>query len=412
MSDIYDTPKRYEAELRRIAADTRIDVADRAAIVEFLKDGESRGLTAARLAKYGWILRRIAYEFGGPLSAGTEETVHAYVRRLEQSPRAAWTKHDYKVALKSFFRWLRKCEDGYPPEVKWIKSTVKKRDTKLPEDLLTEEEVQRIILAAGNLRDRALIQVLYEGGLRIGELLTMRVGNVQFIRDGARLMVRGKTGPRCILVVASVPAISNWLSIHPKASDAHAPLWPAENWSHHGGSIRYETFTARLRAYARRAGIAKRVHPHLFRHSRSSHVANRWTEAQMNAYFGWVQGSDMPRTYVHLSGRDMDNAVLGLYGMQRDDGGNVNKRLACPRCHADIATGSVTCPKCWLPLSARPAPTEQQTQAEWGQVEQVMERLLQNPEFLALLAKEKAREEAERRPPAAVLPRPGPPRAA
>ncbi|WP_340819137.1 hypothetical protein [Methanolobus sp. WCC4] len=35
----------------------------------------------------------------------------------------------------------------------------------------------------------------------------------------------------------------------------------------------------------------------------------------MNAYFGWVQGSDMPAVYVHLSGRDVDDAVLKANGV-------------------------------------------------------------------------------------------------
>ena len=39
-------------------------------------------------------------------------------------------------------------------------------------------------------------------------------------------------------------------------------------------------------------------------------MANYLTEAQMNVYFGWTQGSDMPGVYVHLSGRDIDDAIL------------------------------------------------------------------------------------------------------
>ena len=53
----------------------------------------------------------------------------------------------------------------------------------------------------------------------------------------------------------------------------------------------------------------------MLRHSRASVLANYLTEAQMRQYFGWVQGSDMPRIYVHLSGRDIDKAVYKMYGM-------------------------------------------------------------------------------------------------
>jgi integrase/recombinase XerD len=48
-------------------------------------------------------------------------------------------------------------------------------------------------------------------------------------------------------------------------------------------------------------------------------MANYLTEAKMNAYFGWIQGSDMPSIYVHLSGRDIDDAVLKANGIIEKD---------------------------------------------------------------------------------------------
>lgn len=44
-------------------------------------------------------------------------------------------------------------------------------------------------------------------------------------------------------------------------------------------------------------------------------MANNFTEAQMNMYFGWVRGSNMPSICVHLSGRDIDDAVLKANGI-------------------------------------------------------------------------------------------------
>jgi hypothetical protein len=75
----------------------------------------------------------------------------------------------------------------------------------------------------------------------------------------------------------------------------------------------------RLNKIAKKAGINKRIHPHLFRHSRATYMANFLTEAQMNAYFGWVQGSSMPSIYVHLPGCDIDDAVLKANGIVQKD---------------------------------------------------------------------------------------------
>jgi hypothetical protein len=47
-------------------------------------------------------------------------------------------------------------------------------------------------------------------------------------------------------------------------------------------------------------------------------MANPLTEFQMNHYFGWTQGSNMPSTYVHLSGKDLDGAILKMNGQKVD----------------------------------------------------------------------------------------------
>jgi integrase/recombinase XerD len=83
--------------------------------------------------------------------------------------------------------------------------------------------------------------------------------------------------------------------------------------------MQYGTIRMRLNKLAKKAGINKKIHPHLFRHSRATYMANYLTEAQMNMYFGWVQGSNMPSIYVHLSGRDIDDAVLKANGIIEKD---------------------------------------------------------------------------------------------
>ncbi len=60
--------------------------------------------------------------------------------------------------------------------------------------------------------------------------------------------------------------------------------------------------------------LAKEKHSYsyIFRHSRATFLAQYLTESQLCVYFGWRQGSDMPKVYVHLSGRDILPAVMEL----------------------------------------------------------------------------------------------------
>jgi len=73
-----------------------------------------------------------------------------------------------------------------------------------------------MIEACDNPRDRALVHVLYESGARSGELLNMKIGDVEFDQYGAVIRVCGKTGPRRLRLIESVPDLQLWLSMHPK----------------------------------------------------------------------------------------------------------------------------------------------------------------------------------------------------
>jgi len=69
------------------------------------------------------------------------------------------------VIIKIFWRWLKKTQE-YPNEVKGINASVR-NNHKLPEELLTQEEVTALADAAFHPRDKALLLVLYESGCRV-----------------------------------------------------------------------------------------------------------------------------------------------------------------------------------------------------------------------------------------------------
>lgn len=216
--------------------------------------------------------------------------------KIESSQYAEWTKHDFKIAIKKFWKWLKNCEEGYPPEVRWVKATLKHHQKKLPDEILTPAEIQRLIGSARTVRDKALISVLYESGCRIGELMGLKIKHVQFNDHGAVIHVFGKTGSRRILLIDSVSCLSTWLSVHPTREIPESPLW-VDNIRN--GLLHYESIAKIIRVAAKKANISKRVNPHSFRHARATHLAKVFTEAQMKEYFGWVQASNMANVYVH-----------------------------------------------------------------------------------------------------------------
>ena len=188
---------------------------------------------------------------------------------------------------------------------------------------------------------------------------------MKFDRYGAIIDVEGKTGLRSLRVVASAPAISNWLQEHPDRNNKDAPLF-CGIWTHRGKKIHYRYWNDLLKKIGEKAGFItydpetkkritiKPMNPHHFRHSRASELAKRLTESQLCYYMGWVQGSKQARTYVHLSGRDTEKTILAMYGLKEEEKSDDEfKPVICPRCGAKNDPAAKFCSQCSLGLDIK-----------------------------------------------------------
>jgi len=319
-------------------------------IEKFKTSCYAEGLGKLRVDKYFYTLKQLSLMLNKDFDKVAKKDIINLVSIIERREWSDWTKHDYKVTIKKFYKWLRGKEE-YPEEVKWIKTTVKKRNGKLPEGLLTEEEIKKLIDSASNSRDKALISVLYESGCRAGEILSLKLKSVEFDKYGCVILVDGKTGMRRIRLVNSTPYLKNWVNDHPHKEDPNFALWIVLGNNTEKGII-YTTLRHILERIGERANIKKSINPHHFRHSRATFLANHLTESQLNEYLGWVQGSGMPSIYVHMSGRDVDKAIKKMYGLveEEEKKESILTPKNCPRCNEINPATSKFCNKCSLAL--------------------------------------------------------------
>lgn len=380
-AEIYHYTRNLERVISNLNSSS-IDSKNKATILEFYKHCLTNGYSLARTIKYLITLSTFSKILNKPFEEASKEDIFNLVQKIEQSHYSDWTKHSYKSMLKTFYKWLRRAEE-FPEEVRWIKSG-KSRKSILPEELITEDEVKRLAESASNPRDKALILVLYESGCRPGEILTLKIKHVQFDEYGAVLIVNGKTGHRRVRVVASSPALATWIDNHPHRNNPDAYLWVSMGVRNKGSALEYGAALSILKELAKKAGIKKRIYPYLFRHSRATRLANFLTEAQLKQLFGWVQDSRMAATYVHLSGRDVDNALLKLHGI-RIDGEEKQERfnvIFCPRCKNKNSPTSKFCNTCGLCLDAK---TAMEIDEMREKVDRLMNELIKNPKVLNAL---------------------------
>jgi len=379
--EVHCYKRRIESVLRRIK-NSSIPEESKKNILDFYRECILRGYSKARTIKYLDTLERTARLLGKPFEEAKKEDIQDLIAEIEQRDYSEWTKHDYKVILRVFYRWLRNCD--YPEETSWIKLKSTKNH-KLPEELLTVEEVNKLVDAAEHIRDKAFIQTLYESGCRIGELLALQIKHVKIDNFGAVLLVNGKTGQRRVRVIASAPKLQQWIENHPLKTDPNAPLWVTVGTNSRNKVWNYGTAKEVLKKLVKKAGIKKRIYPHLFRHTRATHLANHLTEAQMKQYFGWVQGSKMASIYVHLSGRDVDKALLKLNGIkvEEDEKEPEFKPKVCPRCKARNSPDAKFCSKCGMCLDESMAVQVDELKLK---AEKLVTELVKNPRVLNTLA--------------------------
>jgi len=138
-----------------------------------------------------------------------------------------------------------------------------------------------------------------------------------------------------------------------------------------------------VRGLAERAGIKKRVTPYSFRHGRATQLANHLTESQLCQHFGWRQGSNMPRIYVHLSGRDVDNRLLELHGLKPKGNDGLEQTIkVCPRCQGKNSPASSFCNRCGSALDLGIA---LETDRRIEKAEEISETLLKNTDVKVFL---------------------------
>jgi len=379
---IYNYPRILERELIKLKTNS-LGKENSEIISRFYRQLAAEGLGIARIIKYISTLRLIASFLNKPFNEATKDDIIDFVAKIEQRDYSEWTKRDYKVILKKFYKWLYGCEDEYPPEVRWIKARNNIQNTLQKKDLLTIDEIEVIANSARNLRDKAFIWVYFESMRRLGEILTLNVGNIEFDELGARLLVNGKMGRDYGRIIISVPILSAWLNMHPLRNDPNAPLWVTLGSKKTIKQLSYGAARSILKDCAQRAGIKKRVWLYLIRHSRITPASKILPHALLCATAGWKQGSEMPSVYIHLAGEDIDEAQCILSGtakIERED--EQLKPIVCERCHSNNQPGSKFCNKCGAPSDLKAASQLDQTKAK---LDRLLDKLTEDPQKLEKL---------------------------
>ena len=390
MEDLYNAEKRLETVLNKIK-NSNILESNKQRLSEFTTHCLADSVGKNKASRYLYDMVNIAEWLGKPFEDANKKDIERIMICLENATKkdmkgnltnifySPWTKRGYKVIIRKFYKWLRDSK-SFPDEVDWIKIAIKENQKKLPEHMLSEQEIMSLINATPCIRDKALIAVLFDCGCRVGELMNMTIGRIEYFGKGMKVHLSGKTGERKIPLMFSAPYLALWLNNHP-TKKPESCVWVRRN----GERLSYGRVRDLLKDCAKNAGITKHVNPHNFRHSRASFYSDKLSDRVMMSYFGWRK-SDTIAVYSHLNGSQVDNAIMeanGIVPEEKKEKTILNPKI-CQRCKKSHDATALYC-TCGYPLDAKLVEETKQAEIEKIFVDKLMNEAIKDPEIWNLI---------------------------
>ena len=238
---------------------------------------------------------------GAAVEAVTRDTIAAYLERRRRAGIAPPSMARFLSAMKGLYRFLQlnHWHDRNPAE----EVDAPKRWRTLPK-YLSLEEVERLLAAPDTarglgLRDRAMMEVLYATGLRVTELVGLRLDQV--IEDRPLVRIVGK-GDKERLVPLGREAW-RWLGqyLSTERPLRHTRLSPAVFLSNRGEALTRARFWQIIKQYARQAGITRPLSPHVLRHSFATHLLENGADLKSLQMLLGHADISTTQIYTHIS---------------------------------------------------------------------------------------------------------------
>lgn len=241
---------------------------------------------------YNFALKFVRFLNNKPPEEITKRDVELFIEQKIAANDYAISTHRQCISAIKHFLTLYNCGEIDPEEI-----TRPARSRFLP-TVLSKEETIALLTATRNLKHRAILAMIYSSGLRIGELLNLRLEDIDVARR--QVFIRNSKGRKdrvVILATSILPLLNNYLATYSPRT------FYAEGIQ--GGRYSAPSIRAFLKDSCRRAGIRKKVTPHTLRHSYATHMLENGIDIR---YIQTLLGHSRPETtmiYTHVSRKDI-----------------------------------------------------------------------------------------------------------
>jgi site-specific recombinase XerD len=258
--------------------------------LEFLK---GKRFSKSTIAAYsGFILEFLRFTNKKPVDDLDENDVRHYIEWSVKTLNYAISTHRQMVSSFKHFAYF------YPAcSINVDKINMPKKDKKLP-IVLSIEEVLLLLQSTKNMKHRVTIAMLYASGLRVGEIINLKLSDFNFNRKQLHIKnAKGRKDRYTTIAESLFPLIKNYYNTYkPKVYFIENPK---------GGKYSPESIRAFLRQSTKIAEINKNITPHSLRHSYATHMLEQGIDIR---YIQELLGHSRPETtmlYTHVARKDL-----------------------------------------------------------------------------------------------------------
>ncbi|MEO9872057.1 site-specific tyrosine recombinase/integron integrase [Ekhidna sp.] len=259
------------------------------AIADFKKILEVKRYSDNTIDAYAFVLNSVQSALSKSIQDLSETELHDYIYHQIHAKKISRSYQKQLVsALKLYYAEVQNIEVN-------LQFLLPRKGAQTLPVVLSKNDVRLIMTIPKNIKHQAIIGLLYSSGLRVGELLNLKVNEVDSSR--MTIFVKGGKGAKDRLVPLSIKL----LELLRRYYISHKPsvyLFEGQDGVSNYSSSSINQF---IKRYAAKAGIQKKVSSHTFRHSYASHLLENGTDIRIIQKLLGHNSIKTTMIYTHIS---------------------------------------------------------------------------------------------------------------
>jgi integrase len=323
----------------------------------------------------------------------TKQDILDYLTSLKKSPSVdpahKWigSYNGRQMILNKFFRWLYNSDESdpsnriTPPCMKGIKKLPRQEKSPYkPSNLWDAREHAIFLKYCPSKRDRCYHAMANDMSARPHEILNLKIKDIVFkvTEDGIQyaevLITGGKTKPRTIPLIDSIPYVKDWINDHPIGANPDSWLFVSAGNNSLGSKLTYDGISGQYKYYYKtryfpnllenetipeadkafiKNMLTKPWNLYILRHSALTEKSQILKEHVLRDHAGWTMSSKMPQVYIHYFGNESSKSLLEARGLVKEKDRMIYalRPRQCPNCSESNKQDSKFCAKCRMVLT-------------------------------------------------------------